>query len=53
MKDRNGRQKHFNSEITGGRKYDENGLKKLNDFPASERKLMMETYFKERLYLLA
>ena len=34
------------SEISGGRKYDENGLKKLTDFPAAQRKEMLDTYFK-------
>ena len=33
-------------EISGGRKYDENGLKKIIDYPAAKRKEMVETYYK-------
>ena len=33
-------------EISGGRKYDENGLKKIIDYPAAQRKEMIETYYK-------
>ena len=33
-------------EISGGRKYDENGLKKIIDYPAAKRKEMVESYYK-------